>query len=120
MAVGGRVPRLAGDRGAEAGLSCLVHDQTPPIDPDVDPLASFEGEAGVLPQVSGDVEDQSTFRVLVERPVSVKGHGSTDYLNAERSDFTTKRANGNIHLAIGDTPLWLWLVCRWRMSKDVE
>ena len=53
-------------KGAEADSPCLLHEQTPPIDPDVGTLAGFEGETGVLPQVSGDVEDQSTFRMLVE------------------------------------------------------
>ena len=52
--------------GAKADSPCLVHDQTPPFDPDVDTLADFEGETGILPQVSGDIEDQSTLRMLIE------------------------------------------------------
>src|SRR3989304_3506997 len=64
-------------------LATLLHDQALSVDPDQDLLAHPERERRILPEVSGDIQDEATLRVLVEGSISGSGHGPTEHPNGQ-------------------------------------
>ncbi len=94
----GRTHKLTGPRTPSTEL---LHEQPLTIDPDSDLLTGSELEPGVLAHVRWDVEDEAPPRVLVKRPGTFRRHGPTDYINVRRMDFTTERANRNLHALPG-------------------
>jgi hypothetical protein len=75
----------------------FLDDKLSSTDPDPNPFPDPERKPGILPDIRGNVEDEASLRVFVERPIAFFRHGPTDYANERRTTFTTERANGNLH-----------------------